>query len=65
MTFTFKLEREDGTLAEPPILKTAVPNWKAGDTIPLGAERATLEVIQTRFDLADQELVLVVREADV
>ena len=33
--FTFKLELEDGTPADPPTLSAAVPNWKAGDTIPL------------------------------
>jgi hypothetical protein len=40
--FTFKLEREDGTPAEPAILKTAVPNWQAGDTIPPVAGRNAL-----------------------
>jgi hypothetical protein len=39
MAFTFKLEHEDGTSADPPVLHTAVPNWQAGDTIPLGADR--------------------------
>jgi hypothetical protein len=55
--FTFKLEQEDGTPAEPPTLHTAVPNWQAGDTIPLGADRM-LRVIETR--LAEDEPVLVV-----
>jgi hypothetical protein len=32
--FTFKLEHEDGTPADPPTLRTAVPNWCAGNTIP-------------------------------
>jgi hypothetical protein len=36
MAFIFKLELEDGTPADPPRLDTAVPNWRAGDTIPLG-----------------------------
>jgi hypothetical protein len=36
MAFTFKHEREDGTPADPPTLKAAVPNWSHGDTIPLG-----------------------------
>jgi hypothetical protein len=27
MAFTFKLEKEDGTPAEPATLHTAVPNW--------------------------------------
>jgi hypothetical protein len=34
--FTFKLEREDGTPADPPTLKAAVPNWRPGDTIRRG-----------------------------
>jgi hypothetical protein len=47
MAFTFKLEREDGTPAEPPTLATAVPTWNPGDTIPLGTDR-TLRVIEIR-----------------
>jgi hypothetical protein len=39
MAFRFKLELEDGTSADPPLLHTAVPNWSAGDTIPLGTDR--------------------------
>jgi hypothetical protein len=30
------------------VLQTAVPNWQAGDAIPLDADR-TLHVIETRF----------------
>jgi hypothetical protein len=61
MAFTFKLEHEDGTPAHPPILHTAVPNWSAGDTIPLSAER-TLRVVEVRFGQEPGEgLVLVVR----
>jgi hypothetical protein len=44
--FFFKLELEDGTLANPPTLDTAVPNWSPGDTIPLGRE--TLRVVEVR-----------------
>ena len=44
MAFQFRLERKDGTPADPPVLHTAVPTWQAGDTIPLGADR-TLRVI--------------------
>ena len=47
MAFTFRLEQEDGTPADPPVLHTAVPNWQAGDTIPLGADR-TLRVVDVR-----------------
>jgi hypothetical protein len=51
MAFTFKLEHEDGTPAEPLVLQTAVPNWSAGDTIPLSAERA-LRVVEIRLSTA-------------
>jgi hypothetical protein len=40
MTFTFKLERLDGTLADPPSFKTTVLVWNPGDTIPLSANRS-------------------------
>jgi hypothetical protein len=59
--FTFRLEQEDGTSADPPVLHTAVPNWQAGDMIPLSADRA-LRVIETRF--ADEEPVLVVESLE-
>ena len=36
MSFTIRLEQADGTPAESPTLKSAVPNWRRGDTIPLG-----------------------------
>lgn len=35
MAFMYRLEDEDGTPLEPHTFKTAVPNWKAGHTIPL------------------------------
>jgi hypothetical protein len=57
--FTFKLEDSDGTPAEPATLEIAVPNWQAGDTIPLG-ER-TLRVIEVRpVPRTDDDPVLVV-----
>lgn len=34
--FLFRLETTEGRPAEPPTLSAAVPNWKPGDTIPLG-----------------------------
>jgi hypothetical protein len=45
--FKFKLVLEDGTPADPPTLTAAVPNWKAGDTIPFGPERS-LRVVEVR-----------------
>jgi hypothetical protein len=59
MTVTFKLERADGTPAEPPSFRTSVYVWRPGDTIPLGAKR-TLRVVRVRDDDADQPPVLVV-----
>ncbi len=59
--FLFKLETKDGLPAEPPTLSSAVPNWRAGDTIPLG--RRTLRVVDVRDEDADQPPVLVVVEA--
>ena len=60
MAFQFRLEREDGTPADPPMLATAAPNWRAGDTIPLGAGR-TLCVVAVRPALEpDGDAMLVV-----
>ena len=58
--FSFRLQHEDGTPADPPTLKAAVPNWSPGDTIPLRAR--TLRVVEVRDDDADQAPVLVVEE---
>jgi len=62
MTFTFKLERLDGTPADPPTFKTTVHTWTPGDTIPLGSGR-TLQVVRVRDDDADQAPVPVVQDA--
>jgi hypothetical protein len=62
--FDFKLEREDGTPADPPTLKAAVPNWRAGDTIYLRPGRS-LRVVATRLDegsAGEPVSVLVVEE---
>jgi hypothetical protein len=60
MAFIFKLELDDGTPADPPILVTAVPNWRPGDTITLGPGRA-LRVVDTRPGAEpDEDRVLVV-----
>jgi hypothetical protein len=63
MAFTFKLELEDGGPADPPTFATAVPNWSAGDTIPLGRDRI-LRVIDIRPGREpDDDPVLVVESA--
>lgn len=62
MTFTIKLERLDGTPANPPSITSTVTNWRPGDTIPISAERS-LQVVRIRDDDADQPPVLVVEDA--
>jgi hypothetical protein len=56
--FTFKLEHPDGTPADPPTLRSAVPNWQAVDTIPLG--HRDLRVVDVHHDDPEHEPVLVV-----
>lgn len=58
--FLFRLETEDGAPAEPAEFRTVVPNWRAGDTIPLG--KCTLRVVALRDEEADQPPVLVVEQ---
>lgn len=61
--FIFRLEHEDGTPADPPTFHTAVSNWDAGDTIPLGNDR-TLRVVEVRSGpVPDSDPVLVVEAA--
>jgi hypothetical protein len=60
MAFAYRLEHEDGTSADPPTFQTAVPNWRAGDVIPLGGR--SLRVVDVRDDDADQAPTLVVVE---
>jgi len=61
--FLYRLELEDGARADPPTLKTAVPDERSGDTIPLGRDR-TLRVIETRPGTnPEEDLVLVVKSA--
>ena len=60
-TFTFKLEQADGTPADPPTIRSAVPDMRPGDTIPLGRDR-TLRVIGVQVDEADQPTVLIVED---
>jgi hypothetical protein len=58
--FLFRLETPEGAPAEPSTLSSAVPNWRVGDTIPLG--RRVLRVVELRDDDADQPPVLVVKD---
>jgi hypothetical protein len=59
--FLFRLETREGGPAEPPTLRSALPNWRIGDEIPLG--RRSLRVVAVRDDEADQPPVLIVEEA--
>ena len=45
--FKYQLVLEDGTPADPPTFTAAVPNWKPGDTIPLGPGKS-LRVVRVR-----------------
>jgi hypothetical protein len=58
--FLFRLETPEGIPADPPTLASAVPNWRPGDTIPLG--RRTLRVVGIQDDDADQPPVLIVED---
>jgi hypothetical protein len=58
--FLFKLERRDGTPAEPSSFSSAVPNWAPGETIHFG--HRTVRVVAVRNDDADQPPVLVIED---
>jgi hypothetical protein len=61
----FSTRTTAGTLADPATLQAAVPNWRAGDVIALGAGRS-LRVIETRLkedSEGDPVAVLVVERA--
>jgi hypothetical protein len=60
MAFLFRLETQEGVPAEPPTLKSAVPNWRAGDMIPLG--QRTLRVVDVTDEEAEEPPVLVVED---
>jgi hypothetical protein len=62
--FIFRLELEDGTPADPPVLHTAVPNWQAGDTIPLNTT-VTLRVLRVLNARDPREDPVLVVDADV
>jgi hypothetical protein len=48
MTLTFKLEHPDGTPADPPTLRSAVPDWAIGGEIPFGLGKPALLVVGIR-----------------
>ena len=58
----FRLQRTDGSPADPPHFRSSTLNWRQGDKIYLTGER-TLRVLGVRDDDADQPPVLVVEPA--
>jgi len=62
MTFTFRLERLDGTPADPPTMQSTVTNWRVGETIPIGRDR-TLRVVAIVVSKDDEPSVLIVEDA--
>jgi hypothetical protein len=47
--FTYKLEHEDGTPADPPTFRSSPgTSWNVGDVIPLGSRRS-LRVVGKRL----------------
>jgi hypothetical protein len=59
--YHFRLQRTDGSPADPATYRSSVLVWRQGDTIPLNAER-TLRVLGVRDEDADQPPVLVVED---
>lgn len=55
--FTFKLEHEDGTPADPPVLHTAVPTWRPWRHDSAWERTRRLCVVETRFE-ENEESVL-------
>jgi hypothetical protein len=62
MAFTFHLELADGTPADPPSFTTVAPQWKPGDTIPLGGR--ALRVVGVRATAVGETPVLIVEDKD-
>jgi hypothetical protein len=61
MTYHFRLQRSDGSPADPPTYRSTVLTWRQGDSIPIRPGRM-LRVLGIRDDDADQPPVLVVED---
>jgi hypothetical protein len=61
MTFTMRLERADGTPAEPPTIESTVTNWRVGETIPIERDRS-LRVVGIVVTNEDEAPVLIVED---
>jgi hypothetical protein len=59
--YHFRLQRTDGSPADPSTYRSSTLTWRQGDKIPLTAER-TLRVLDVRDDDADEPPVLVVAD---
>jgi hypothetical protein len=59
--YPFRLERTDGTPADPSTYRTGVYSWRPGDTIPMGATR-TLRVVEIRREDPGESPVLVAED---
>jgi hypothetical protein len=64
MAFTFKLEHPDGTPADPPTIRSAVPNWEIGDKIPFGPDKSPLLVVGLRGASEDEHSAVLVLTTD-
>jgi hypothetical protein len=63
MSWPEPVQRVAAVLEHPPTLKSAVPDWRPGDTIPLG--RRTLRVVGVRpAEDPDGDPVLVIEDPD-
>jgi hypothetical protein len=59
--YHFRLQRTDGSPADPPTFRSSTLNWRQGNKIYLTGER-TLRVLGVRDDDADQPPALVVED---
>ena len=59
--YHFRLQRTDGSPADPPTFRSSTLNWRQGDKVYLTGER-TLRVLGVRDDDADQPPALVVED---
>jgi hypothetical protein len=50
--YQFRLQRTDGSPADPPTFRSSTLNWRQGDKIPLGGK--TLRMIVVRDDKGDR-----------
>ena len=64
MAFTFKHEHPDGTPADSPTIRSAVPNWEIGDKIPFGPGKPALLVVGIRNASEPADTALLIFEAE-